>query len=194
MKCPICKNDLHKNVFATAFIKDGAYHFCPIPDCPSFGLLWDDDGYIYHDDGNTAKEFIDDNQYAFGSYARREKAKLNYPRKSRTIFALYPFKWIVKTEYDINLDGEIEKSNHTLKTMIKKNGYYQLWGSPFKLFRRCIADFKKNKAIYMSGDESVYELLVDSLNPPKWDKRWGRKWASWWLTLLNSDIKKKTDT
>jgi hypothetical protein len=172
-----------------SFVEQGEYHFCPNPDCKSFGLLWDDEGFIYHDSKNIVDEFIDDNPYAFGSYARREKAKEDYPDSTRTVFLLYPFKWQVKTSYDINLDGEVAKTNKTLKTLIKKKGYYHLWESPYHLFRRCVNDFKVNKKRYLDGDKNVYWNLRDSLYPPPWDKRWGRKIASCWLRMWNKSLK-----
>jgi hypothetical protein len=153
-------------------------------------LLWDDDGFIYHDPLNVANQFIDNNPYAFGSYARREKAKEKHPSKTRTVMAFYPFKWQIKTTYEINLDGDVSRTRNSLKTLIKKKGYYQLWESPYKLFRRCVNEFKDNKKKYLEGDESVVSDLKDTLYPPKWDKRWGKRFASWWIGMFNKGIKR----
>ena len=180
MKCSICKTNLKTN---------NDNYYCPNPDCESFGMSWDKLGYIYHDEVFPKKGFIEDNPFAFDSNARQEFAMKNYPDTERTVFIFWPFKWKLHKEYIIDKDGELSETIKTIKTLIKKRGYYQLWENPFHLFKRVLIDFKSNKNNFLeSNDMEAMILLLDSFNPPHWDKRWGRKVASWWLKITNRKL------
>lgn len=192
MKCPICKTELRHGQ-RSEFGQDAKNtYFCPKTDCDSFGMVWDNNGYIFHDNVFPNIKFIDDNPFALGSHARRESAKKKFPQRERVVFLFYPFQWKIETKYIIDDDGKLSDTVKTLKTLIKKKGYYQLWESPIKLFKRALNEFKENALKYKeTDDEELEALLIDSFNPPKWDKRWGKSWASWWLKITRRKLLKK---
>lgn len=193
MKCPICQTELkfgHRGGFSKGI---HIAYYCPKTDCTSFGIVWDGHGYIYHDDVYPeGLEFIDENPCAFGSEARREYALGKHPRQDRTVFALYPFKWKIVTNYDVNTDGKVDNVRKELKTLIKKKGVYQLYESTYSLFKRCRQDFKKLKQDFKETSDALTKgKLLDSFNPPDWDKRWGRKFASWWFRVTDGKLYKE---
>jgi len=155
MYCPSCRTELvvtgqerletldeHISGCRTIPLKDK--YECPNDKCPTFGkLCWNDDGDCYGTLGNHDIQFIDNNDGAFGSIARRLNVEINKKDENFDLLKIGRFWFRLVYSYKSNDDGEILNRHRRIETWIKNRecGGYVLYLSGIRMFFFKIGSF-----------------------------------------------------
>jgi hypothetical protein len=195
MKCPICKSELL--VTGQEHLETLNEHVSNPNDEPSLKnkyeclnercesrekLIWNEDGDLYHQhvyengyDFNEKYSFIDGNDGAFGSFARRVNVEIYKKDENFLLCTLFGRKIFIKYLYKSNDDGDILKRTWKFE-ILRKNGSFYISG--WRMLIHMIRTFHKNSYERFDNPErfeSEYLELRD------WQKKnWWRRVASWY--------------
>jgi len=190
MKCPICKSELvvtgqerletldeHVcNSNGEPSLKDK--YECLNEQCSGYDrFMWNEDGGLYskhHGCDSKTFNFIDGNDGAFGSFARRVNVEIYKKDENFLLCTILGRKIFIKYLYKSNDDGDVLKRSWKFE-ILRKDGTFYISGWSMLLYS--IRKFHLNSWCRFEDerfDEEYLELR-------DWQKKdWWRRIASWY--------------
>jgi len=190
MLCPICKSELvvtgqerletldeHVSNPNEPSLKNK--YECLNKECSGYDrFMWDEDGDLYHKHhwcDHKTFNFVNGNDGAFGSFARRVNVEIYKKDENFLLCTLFGRKIFIKYLYKSNDDGDILKRTWKFE-ILRKNGSFYISG--WRMLIHMIRTFHKNSYERFDNPErfeSEYLELRD------WQKKnWWRRVASWY--------------
>jgi len=190
MLCPLCKSEL--KVTGQEHLQTTDEHVCCPNDEPCLKdkyecldpgcsghnrFMWGEDGSLYYKNDYCKSEtfnFIDGNDGAFDSFARRINVEIYKKDENFLLCTLFGRKIFIKYLYKSNDDGDILKRTWTFE-ILRKNGSLYISGWRMLLFS--IRKFHLNS--YRRFEDERFE--EEYLELSEWQKKdWWRRVASWY--------------
>ena len=188
--CPLCRSELivtglerletldeHVcNPNGEVYLKDK--YECLNEKCSGYRrFIWNEDGDIYYKGSIDKKTFtfIDGNDGAIGSFARRVNIEIRKRDENFLLCTIFRRKIYVKYLYKSNENGDILNRRWKFE-VIKKDGSYYISGLSMLIFS--IRKFHNN---FIEKSINEEEFKKEYLVLEEWQKKdWWRRVSNWW--------------
>lgn len=168
--------------------------------CPMGGSgFWDDYGEFYSQTDYSLYKKIKklcnkEMTEALGSHARKSHTEIYKHDEEFVFFRIFKYKWLVKFNYESDMDGNIIKRRPYIQRL-KKDDTTWVYDSPWwKSFISSVKSFHELKERYNENPNNkwIVEEIKKEFSPlPEWDERFYRRLYKKYLLLFHNNIRYK---